>query len=436
MATVDDLLRRLHHQAAGLRPSGSPQRQLDAYMRGWAPLAAAAGRVLADLDARPEDRELYVLLKSLARDRDTEPGNADRGFASLALVIGAIGDLVHSSPATVGGAGQAQRSRLQASIQAALHAVGRATVDVARQAQQLTSVETVRKVAEATELAALLPPLARVSTLERLNAPAPEGADGAVQRWAAVAGRTFSDYQVVTGVALQDTAATLAILCQVTATNLRDAALRRIVDPAEAKNAAKLLDDASNAWRKAAIWPANVQLGGRAREHRQAVDAVRESLTGPPLARLTLRERVHTLRAAVATADGIGGLQSATVTQLVRQSGLWLAHERENLRPPGVQRKHVKLDWEHMPFGHPAGRLLADQARTAHNALTAAVTAVNQAVLPAAPLTGEAGHIALVDHRVVADWWETVEPPTRSRRPEDEAATRSHRPSPDRTIGR
>lgn len=421
MATVDDLLRRLHHQAAGLRPSGNPQRQLDAYLRGWAPLAAAAGRVLADLDPRPEDRELYVLLKSLARDGDTEPGNADRGLASLALVIGAIGDLVHSSPTTVGRAGQAQRSRLQASVQAALHALARATVDVARDAQQLAAVETVRKVAEATELAALLPPLARVSTLERLNAPAPEGVDGAVQRWAQVAGRTFSSYQVVTGVALQDTAATLAILCQVTATNLRDAAHRRMVDPADAKHAARLLDYAATAWRKAAIWPSNVQLGGRAHEHRHAAEAVREALAGPPLARLTLRERIHTLSSALVMADGIAELQSATVTQLVRQSGLWLAHERGNLRPPGVQRRITKLDWERMPWGHPAGSLLLDQARAAHAALTAAAAAVNQVVLPAATLTGEPGRITLVGNRIVADWWETVEPTSRSRRPEGEA---------------
>jgi hypothetical protein len=436
MASVDDLLRRLHHQAAGLRPSGNTDRQFDAYLRGWKPLAAAAGRVLGDLDPRPEDRELYVLLQSLALRQDTAPAGRDRGLESLALVVGAIGDLIRSSPAAVGTAGQVQRSRLQASIQAALHAAARATVDLARDAHQPASAETVRKLAETTELAALLPPLARVSTLERITAPTPDGADETVQRWAKIAGQTFRNYRIVTGIALQDAAATLAILCQVTATSLREAARRRVLDPFEAREAARLLDDASTQWRKAANWPTTVQLGGRAHEHREAAEAVRAALTGPPLARLTLRERVHTLRAAVASADAIGGLQSATVARLVRESGLWVARERENLRPPGVQRRHIKLDWEVMPRGHPAGRLLADQARSAHTALTAASTAVNQAVLPAAPLRGDAGRIALVDHRIVADWWEAVAPTARPRRPEDERPAGSSRPSVHRAIGR
>lgn len=423
MATVDDLLRRLHRQAAGLRTSGDPARQFQAHQRGWMLLATNAGRVLEALDPRPEDRELYRLLRTLGRGSATQPGRNDAGVEALALTTGALADVIISSPAAVGGAGQTQRSRLQASIQAALHAAARTTFDLARAAHQEPDGETVRKVAEATELAALLPPMAHVSTLQRLTVtgPNPDTVDGAVHLWSRVAQAIFTNYLLVTGIALQTAAATLALVCQTTADTMRQAARRRILDPGAARETAELLADAAAAWRAAAVWPSQVQLGGRAHEHQQAARAVRAALTGPPLARLTLRERVHTLRSAVTAAAGISELQAATVAWLAGHGGLWIAQERPNLRPPGVQRKHVKLDWDTMNWGHPAGRLLTDRANAAHSALAVAAAAIDQAVLPAATLRGEAGRIALVDDRVVADWWETVEPATRTRTPEDEA---------------
>lgn len=420
MATVDDLLRTLHHQAAGLRHVGDPTRQLPAHLRGWMPLANNALRVLEPLDPHPDDRELYGLLHILRRSRGVRPGRTDAQIARVALTLGALGDVLNSAPEVVGQASQVQRSRLQASIHAALHATARTTYDIARAAGRERAGQTIRKVAEATELAALLPPLARVSTLERLTVTrlTPDTADGAVQLWAGVAERTFNNFRLVTGLALQDAAATLALLCSTAADTMQQAARRRIVDPDSAREAARLLTEASWAWRAAATWPSRVQLGGRAYEHQQAAQAVRDALTGPPLARLTLRQQTHTLRAAVSTAVTIGGLQASAVTAAADRGGLWIAHERPNLRPPGVQRRHVKLDWETMGWGHPAGRLLTDQAHAARHALTVAAEALDQAVLPSASLRGDAGRIALVDHRIVADWWETIESDTRTRRTE------------------
>ena len=157
-------------------------------------------------------------------------------------------------------------------------------------------------------------------------------------------------------------------------------------------------------------------VGGRAYEHHQAVKAVRDALTGPPLARLALREKTHALRAAVSAAVTIGERQAGAVTWLVNLGGLWVAHERPNLRPPGVGRRHVKLDWETMPWDHPAGLLLSDRAHQARTALQEAAEAINPAVLPAATTANSAGHIALIDDRIV---WETVEPNTPTRRVED-----------------
>lgn len=412
MATVDDLLRALHRQAVHLHHAGSPGRQLPAHLRGWAPLATNTLRVLEALDPFPQDRELYGLLRRLAASQGVRPGRPDGGMQRLALIVGALGDVVLPAPETVAHAGQTQRSRLQASLQAALHAAARVTVDIAQNADQTQVADTVRKVAEATELAALLPPSARVSTLERLAVPrlSPGTLDGAVQVWAGVARRTFSDGWLVTGVALQEAAATLALVCQTTADTLHEAARRRVLDPDTAREAARLADAASIGWRAAAAWPTSVQLGGRAYEHHQAVRTVRQALTGPPLARLTLRERTRTLRTAISACLKIGDAQAEAVTRLAREGGLWVARERVNLRPPGVQRHKIRLDWEPIWPGHPAGRVLIDQAQAAHQQLAAAAAVIDQAVLPGAPQRGEAGRIALVDSRIVADWWETVTP--------------------------
>ena len=412
MTTVDDLLRALHRQAVHLHQTSTPGRQLPAHLRGWAPLATNTLRVLEALDPFPQDRELYGLLRRLAASQGVRPGRPDGGMQRLALIVGALGDVVLPAPETVAQAGQAQRSRLQANLQAALHAAARVTVDIAHNADQPLVADSVRKVAEATELAALLPPSARVSTLERLAVPrlSPDTLDGAVQLWAGAARRTFADGWLVTGVALQEAAATLALVCQTTTDTLQEAARRRVLDPDAAREAARLADAASTGWRTAAAWPASVQLGGRAYEHHQAARAVRQALTGPPLARLTLRERTRTLRTAISACLKIGDAQAAAVTRLAREGGLWVAHERVNLRPPGVQRRNVKLDWEPIWPGHPAGRVLIDQAHAAHQHLAAAAAAIDQAVLPSATPRGEAGQIALIDNRIVADWWETVTP--------------------------
>jgi hypothetical protein len=419
MATVDDLLRRLHRQAAGLHPTGQPARQLQAHLRGWGPLASHASRVLEALDPRPEDRDLYGLLHELART--ARPGRPDAALASLALTMGALSDVIGGAPDDVGQTGQAQRSRLQASIQAALHAAARVTHDLARAAGREHDGDTVHKIAEATELAALLPPLARVSTLERLTVTrlTPDTVDGAVQLWAAEAERTFTHHRIVTGVALQDAAATLALLCQATATTLHEAGRRHVLDPATARDTARLLNQACTAWRTAAAWPSNVLLPGNAHEHRHAAQAVRHAINGPPLARLTLRERVTTLRVAIATAAQVGDLQARTVVALANRGGLWVARERDNLRPPGVERRHVRLEWDTLYRGHPAHRLIIDTTTDARQALAVAAQAVNQAILPDSPLRGDAGRITLVDHRIVADWWEIVEADPKGRSPEE-----------------
>lgn len=409
MATVDDLLRRIHRQAFALHPTGEPSRQLEAHLRAWVPLATNASRVLEALDPRPgQDPDLYALLRSVSRAPTTQgQQRADPRLAALALTVGVLGDVVTSFPTSVAESGQAQRSRLQASIRAALYAAARTTLDLARAAGDEPRARIVREIAESTELAAMLPPAARVSTLGHLTvtSPTPHTVEGAVHLWLTAARGTFGDYQLVTGVALQEAAGTLSLLTRVTAETLREAASRRIVDPDVGRALARLMADASRAWHEAAAWPSSIQLGGRAYEHRHATSAVRDALTGPPLARLTLREKVSTLRAAASAAAGIGELQSTALAWLVSRGGLWVAHERVNLRPPGVERRHVKLDWEVMPCGDPAGMLLANRARDAQIVLVEAVGLVTQALLLASGVQSRAGELVLDDRRIA---WEAI----------------------------
>jgi len=419
MATVDDVLGRMHRQAAGLRPGGPPERKLQEQMAGWIPLAANSRRVLESLDPRPgEHPDLYGALESLTRRRRVSAGKPDPDLEALARTVGALGDILDSYPTAVATAGQAQRSMLQASIQAALHAAARSTLSFAAGTEPAGML--ISKVAEATEFAALLPPRARESILEGLTVTrlTAETVDGAVQLWLKAAEVTFTNYQLFTGIALQEAAATLSLLSRISAGTLREAARRQIIDAGSARHAAGLMDGAAAAWRKASAWPPSIQLGGRAPDHHLAVHSVRAALTGPPLTRLTLREKVHALRSAAFAAATIGRLQAAAVLWAVDSGGLWVARQRPNLRPPGVQRRHVRFDWEAMPPDHPSGVLLAERAYTARKAQQAATQAIDEAVGPI--IRSDAGDLALVDNRITAGRWERIGVAAPTRKPEHE----------------
>lgn len=431
MASVDDLLGRMHRQAAAVRPTGQePDRQLREHLAGWIPMAATSRRVLESLDPRPgEHPDFYAVLESLTHRRRISAGRPAPDLVALALTVGALGDLLDSYPRDVAAAGQAQRSRLQASVQAALHAAARSTLDLAPEGEYASML--VGKVAEATELAALLPPRARESTLEALTLArlTADTVDGSVQLWLDAADPTFTNYRLLSATALQEAAATLSLLCRITADVLRETARRRIVDLGPGREAAALMEDAAAAWRKASAWPSSVQLVGRAPDHHLAVRWVRDALTGPPLTRLTLRDKVHALQSATTAAAVIARLQATAVVSAVNSGGLWVGHERPNLRPPGVQRRHIKWDWEPMPPDHPAGVLIAARARQAWRAQQAATEAMAETFRPDS-LRGGAGGVALVESRIAMGRWETVGIASRAGRPEDEVSSpRVQRPT-------
>lgn len=426
MATVDDLLRQLHRQAASLHVAGNPTRQLNAYLEAWTGLAFHARRTLRILGTRPDDTAVETLLGRLARGTASQPPRQYRDLRDLGVVLGGIGDVLSSSSQSIGRADADHRYGLHANIQAALYAAASVTVEIARAAEQEPRATTFRQLARTTTFAAQLPPIARSSALERLTLPrlTPDTVDGAAALWASEARRTFSNPLLVTGVSLMDAAATIALLCDISAATMREAARRRVVEPAAAREAARSLAGAATMWRAAAAWPANVQLGGSAHEYRAAAGAVRDNLTGPALHRLTLRERASALRSALAIAVAVADLQAETVSSLARRGGLWVARERKNLRPPGVQRHHVKQDWKPITWSHPARSLLTQRSETARRALLFAAAVVDQAVLPATAMHVDAGRVALVNNRLVAGRWEPIQEATDECNPTQGSARR------------
>jgi hypothetical protein len=430
MASIDELMSQLHRRAARLRWTGNPQRKLDAHLVAWAPLAVQTRRVLSALETRPEDRYLHDLLAPLAHRFEVNAGRADPGLADLAVIIGAIGDVLAGSPAVVGGAAADERHRLSLGIQAAVFAAARTTVDIAGAARQDHHVARFWDISRATAFAAQLPPGARTSSLERLTVPRTplDTVEGAARQWVTEAARTFTNPRLVTGVALMDAAATIAIVCDLSATTMRDAARRRLTEPTAARSAAALLENASRAWREAAAWPRKVQLGGSAHEYREAANLLRENLNSPPLHRLTLQERMSALRVVVTLAQDVGEHQARAVRTLSSRGGLWIARERDNLRPPGVERRRIKFEWERSTHFHPACVLLRGRSNAAAGALLGAASAMDQTILPAAVLRIEPDHVVLVSNRIVAGGWEMVGPPAAQRGPAQASPAQSQVP--------
>lgn len=387
MATVDDLLRQLHRRVArlGTRDGHDPSVQFASHLRGWRQLASQSQRTLGYLRPQSGDRELSRLLDLLARGISGTPAVAST-LTAVALPIGAIGDLLAGAPRAIDDATSGDCLRLRANLHAALHAVARATLALGRAARRADPKGVLERLANATELASLLPPPARASSLDRLTAArhSPATLDGAVGLWEYEARRVLGNRVLVTGVVLTDTAATLAVLCAAASRQLANAAGDGRVSPATWLAVAGQLDEAASTWRGAAVWPANVQLGGRQPDYRLTTKRVRDALRGPRFGYLPRQRRLRVLRDALAVAQGVGQLQAHTVEQLANRRGLWVTHARANLRPAGMRQRAGSRDWGRLEWGHPERQQLVDTVQAAERALRRA-TAGLDALLLAAP---------------------------------------------------
>lgn len=407
MATMDDLLRQLHRRVAEFAPSEvrSP-RQFDMCLSAWEALANQSRRALGVLTTPADDPEPSRLLERIARRGRAVPDNADARVASIALHVGVVGDLLAIARSQVARASRADMLRLQANLHAALHATARRTLDVALLCGKHDPDGLLRRLADATELAARLSPQARASALDRLTVPtlAPTCVTGMVGLWASEARLVVGDPLLVTGTVLTETAGTLSLLCAVAAENVTAFTHSRVSELGPWLSAEKLLTRAARAWRRAAVWPVNVQLGGRQPGYHRLTRLVREAVRDARFSRLPRVRKVKLLREAVSVAHGIGELQAATVIRLANWRGLWRAHPRANLRPVGMRARVTRYEWDRLEWSHPERQQLLDAAKAADAALGAATAAFDEAVLPVPSADWSANSLALVDGRITAGY--------------------------------
>ncbi len=407
MATMDDLLRQLHRRVAEFTPSEvrSP-RQFDMCLSGWEALANQARRALEALNTPADDLEPSRLLERVARRGRAVPDNPDPRVASIAVHVGVVGDLLAIGRSRVARTGRADMLRLQANLHAALHATARRTLDVAALCGKRDPDGLLRRLADATELAARLTPQARASTLDRLTVStlSPNGVTGMVGLWASEARLVVGDPLLVTGAVLTETAATLALLCAVAAENVTAFTHSRVAELGPWLAAEKLLARAARAWRRAAVWPVNIQLGGRQPGYHKLTKLVREAVRDARFSRLPRVRKVKLLREAVSVAQGIGELQAATVVRLANWRGLWRAHPRANLRPVGMRTRATRYEWDRLEWIHPERQQLLDAAKAADSALGSAATAFDEAVLPVPSDDWSANSLALVEGRITAGY--------------------------------
>jgi hypothetical protein len=384
MASVGDLLRRLHLQAWEL--SGTPttpatEARLDGQLRGWVRVAASASRALAPLRHRPD---LDDVLDQLADGGLATPGRPAARLAALSQTIGAIGDILASRGPDIERAGTATKDRLHASVQAALHAAARATLTVAQQVGHPEAEALMSRLAEATEMAAMIPPSARTSRLDHLAiiVPGPQTLQGAVEQWARTATTVLSSQTQVTGYVLQSTAANIALLCLATARATKAAAADGPIAQPVADHAVVALQAASRAWRNAAAWPPHLRLGGRSAEYRRASNDLLAALSADLNANPAPGNRFTELLAALPFAGEVARAHQLAAERLADAGGVWVSGE-SLMSTPQHHRAAVaglrRSSWIMEQPGQHAAEPIAAASRAAGAALHAALASLNAA---------------------------------------------------------
>ena len=231
----------------------------------------------------------------------------DAGLTRLSLTFGAIADLLAAHDTGVERAGVSERARLSASLEATLHVAARATLmNCGRyDAQPLEAAgRSLERLSQLTELAALLPPSARVSALEQLNTRRTEVGtlEERVAAWGQLATTVLSGDAQLTGYALQSTALVIANICNRAAQTVQafEANSRQSDLPGLA---ATYLEQSASGWMRAAAWPEHIRLGGRSRELRLASTDVIRALAVPANPSVS---HLITLQAAVHLASNVG----------------------------------------------------------------------------------------------------------------------------------
>lgn len=373
MATVGDLLNRLEAQVNGLR--WTAEDRASAHAAGWIPLSKATAQAIAwlPLGGRSDQVKAGIrnVLAPLARGplKAVEDPAASPQLVELATTVGAISDSLAGifrwgpRPEQVGTPALA----LEAELLSAIHVVARwsrAVVEVQCPAPPRPPLATfLGDLIVVTEPYALIPPQRRTSTLVELafTVPSSPGLEGVTAEWAQTASRILNDRFRVSGWAMQTIAANLALISQAVQ---RPFALAETQGQVASTNVLEALKRAAHWWRRAAVWPPHLRLGGQNADLRLASRDLRDGLTSDPVSTFAHARRL------LGMAVPVGAAHVRSMGALVRKHELWIH------APVLVPQVPYQGGWIREPRWSAEGGQLLHSAETGLNALDGAVIAI------------------------------------------------------------
>lgn len=404
-----DLLIALDARLADLEATTMLPGSIPRVRQEWGALARAS---LQLLQARPRHhndsaRRLEALLNSLTAAPCEYPLPAPgTGLMVITATIGCTAEVMRvrtvASPAARKQAGDAIQTSLESALARAARWTQRGFLDVG-----------VGPEPEIVRLASSDADPHRSPTLQtwRIIGPTDPGTDGAVSRWESAATEITTSPRLVTQLALQLAAADIALMCASASAVMRNGADAGALSDSSA--VCEALDSAGRAWRETTRWPAELRLGGRASELRQASADLRHHLDDTLRTRgdwkphedmfadITAEQLVDVLHSGLQSAIRVGHQVAAAFDGLAHgASRVWLDASQTPM--PGVVQQaldSVRYGW----FPDPAG---FHSAEALHQVASEAVVRLVQAT----PLIIEALTAPATQPNPIDDEgpWETV----------------------------
>jgi hypothetical protein len=368
-----DLLIALDARLADLEATTMLPGSIPRVRQEWGDLARASLHLLQARPRHPNDsaRRLEALLDSLAGAPGEYPLPAPgTGLMDITATIGCTAEVMRvrtvASPAAREQAGEAIRTSLEAALARAARWTQRGFLD----ADVRPEPEIIRLAGSDTD-----PHRSPALQTWRIIGPTDPGIDGAVSRWEHAATETIASRRGVTQLALQLAAADIALVCASASAVMRIGAYAGALSDASA--ACGALDGAGRSWRHATRWPAELRLGGRATELRQASADLRQHLDGTlrtrgdwkrpddMFAEVTAEQLVAVLHSGLQSAIRVGQEAAAAFDDLAHgASRVWL--DASQIPTPGVVQQALdsaRYEWLPDPAGfHSAEGLLHDSA--------------------------------------------------------------------------
>lgn len=397
-ARLDDL------EATTMLPGSIPRVRQE-----WGALARASLHLLQARPRHPNDsaRRLEALLQSLAAAPGEYPLPAPgTGLMDITATIGCTAEVMRvrtvASPAACEQAGDAIRTSLEAALARAARWTQRGFLDAGMGPEP----EIIRLAASEAD-----PHRSPALLTWRIIGPTDPGIDGAVSRWESAATETITSPRLVTQLALQLAAADIALVCASAGAVMGSGSDSGAFSDASA--VCEALDSAGRAWRETTCWPAELRLGGRASELRQASADLRQHLDGTLrtrgdwkrpedlFAEVTAEQLVAVLHSGLQSAIRVGQQVAAALDGLTHgASRVWL--DAGQIPTPGaVQQALDSARHEWLP--DPAG---FHSAEALHHVASEAVVRLVRAT----PLTIEALTAPATQPNPIDDEgpWETV----------------------------